>query len=194
MSEVLNVMKREIISAGLGVTVCLFVLWPMFLSFRSPVSQPLRIKKGRYLAGCIPMKDGKLFLINTRRNNKFVFPKGGIEKGENGYYAAGKEAIEEAGVIGKIDKEPLFTENGVVWYALEVTKVLADWKEKHERVRILVDPQDALINSQVRAITKNVIKSLLKVEAASKHPRIRNKKIVVSDGKDSEKELLPQIN
>ncbi|KAH9387097.1 uncharacterized protein NEMAJ01_1993 [Nematocida major] len=187
----LGSMKRAIVSVVLGFVVCMFVLWPIFLSFRNGANKSLRIKKGRPLAGCIPVKDGKLFMINGRAKKKFIFPKGGIEKGEVGYYTAGKEAIEEAGLIGRIDKKPAFVQDGVTWYVLEVQKVLSDWKEKHERIRVMIDPQSALVNSEVRAITKNVIKAFLNAESTRKTPRVKIASLAASDEASAQHEALP---
>lgn len=195
-------MKREIISAVVGILVFLFVLWPIFLKSSSTKNTIKRVgekeagnhrmvekagrmhKKGkkktkRNLVGCIPIKDGKIFMVNGRHNAKFIFPKGGQDFREEGFYSAGKEALEEMGVIGSIDKIPIFRLNDIDWYVLEVSRVLPDWKERHERIRILFDPENALLNAEVRAITKNVIKELIKKEESKERPRIRNSRLVI---------------
>ncbi|EIJ89794.1 hypothetical protein NEPAR06_1179 [Nematocida parisii] len=214
-------MRKEVISIILGGAVCLFVLWPIFLSRRtyktgskekkeshhpeterriasrwggkSKGKTPLiKIRNGRPFVGCIPIKDGKIFMINGRENKKFIFPKGGIDKNEEGYYTAGKEAIEEVGVIGNIDKTPFAIVNGIYWYVLEVTKVLPSWKERHERVRIIMDPHNALFHSEVRAVTKNVIKELLAQEDRLKMPRIKNTRLVHPDSPQTPEQTVQE--
>lgn len=195
-------MKREVISGFVGVIVCLFVLWPLFLR-KGGVSDRLKksVEEGssknhelvnstyhrkkskkkmkRNMVGCIPIMKGKIFMINGRHTEKFIFPKGGQEKGEEGFYSAGKEALEKMGVIGLIDRIPIFRLGDIDWYVLKVSKVLPDWKERHERIRVLLDVENALLNAEVRATTKNVIKELIKKEEKKKNPRIRNSKLVI---------------
>ncbi|KAI5191927.1 hypothetical protein NEMIN01_1745 [Nematocida minor] len=198
-------MKKEIISVVTGCIVCLFVLWPIFLrrkhseapaddtnsinsSMRSYRRMP-KSKQNRNMVGCIPIMNGKVFIVNGRHSDKFIFPKGGQEKNEKGYYSAGKEALEEVGVIGNIDKEPIFRMDNVDWYILEVTKVLPEWKERHERIRVLIDAENALLNAEVRAVTKNLIKAVIKKESVKKEPRVKNSKLVfdkMSKNTDSE--------
>jgi len=157
----------------IGVGVCAFVLWPMFIAGPSTKMRLKRAKDKRAFAGCIPLKDGKVFLINGRKKHKFLLPKGGIEEGEMGYYAAGKEALEEAGVIGKIDMEPITREGGVDWYIMDVEKVLSTWKEQHERIRQEMALEDALLHSEVRAVVKVVLKSAARAEKGKPDPRIK---------------------
>lgn len=45
-------------------------------------------------------------LVRTRKGGRWVFPKGHIEKGEEPWIAAQREALEEAGVRGSIESEP----------------------------------------------------------------------------------------
>ncbi|KAI5137335.1 diphosphoinositol-polyphosphate diphosphatase [Nematocida ausubeli] len=194
-------MKRGIITIVLVVGVCLFVLWPVVVSMCSGSSsnssklkesgktgkKMLRVRHGRPFVGCIPIKDGKIFLINGRTNKKLIFPKGGIERGEEGYYSAGKEALEEAGLIGNIDKAPFAMIHGIYWYVLEVTKVLPEWNEKHERLRIEMDPENVLYHSEVRAVTKNVVKELILQENRTKNPRIKNSSFVSNAGEEKSK-------
>jgi 8-oxo-dGTP pyrophosphatase MutT (NUDIX family) len=47
-------------------------------------------------------KEPRVLLVTSKRNpNRWIFPKGHIEKGEGAEAAALREAREEAGVVGK---------------------------------------------------------------------------------------------
>jgi 8-oxo-dGTP pyrophosphatase MutT (NUDIX family) len=47
-------------------------------------------------------REPRVLLVTSRRNpNRWIFPKGHIEKGESAEAAALREAREEAGVVGK---------------------------------------------------------------------------------------------
>ncbi len=45
-------------------------------------------------------------LVRTKGGRHWTFPKGHIEKGETPWAAAQREALEEAGVRGSIEREP----------------------------------------------------------------------------------------
>ncbi|KAH7548489.1 hypothetical protein JRO89_XS14G0142200 [Xanthoceras sorbifolium] len=119
----------------------------------------------RLVAGCIPyrleknvenetcsMEDKVLVLmISTPNRDDLVFPKGGWEDDETVHEAAYREALEEAGVKGLLDENPIGVwefrsksrqsscsqEGGCRGYmfALEVTEELESWPEqdKYER-------------------------------------------------------------
>ncbi|KAI5187031.1 diphosphoinositol-polyphosphate diphosphatase [Nematocida homosporus] len=180
-------MKRQVITVLIGIAVCAFVLWPILLrgpQKRYSAKKTKKAKKNnpaRKIVGCIPILDGQVFLVNGRRKHKLTLPKGGVDNNEPPYYAAGKEALEEAGLIGEIDTTPSFTEAGIDWYMMKVTRVLDDWKERHERVRKQMTLEDALLHSEVRAITKVVLKQAVLVEKEREHPRLRNKDLVVKN-------------
>jgi 8-oxo-dGTP pyrophosphatase MutT (NUDIX family) len=46
-------------------------------------------------------------LVRTTKGGRWVFPKGHIEKGEEPWRTAQREALEEAGVRGPVESEPL---------------------------------------------------------------------------------------
>lgn len=49
----------------------------------------------------------EVLLVTSLETNRWIIPKGNIRKGERAYRCAQREALEEAGVEGKIRKRPL---------------------------------------------------------------------------------------
>jgi len=101
-------------------------------------------------AGALPyaVVEGRLafLLITTRRTGRWIFPKGGIEPGTTPWESAALEAVEEAGVVGEIDRVPVGSYRAstggnaatlidVDLYPLRVTQQLDDWREKGQRLR-----------------------------------------------------------
>ena len=98
----------------------------------------------------------QLLVIRTRKNNKWIFPKGIIEPGLSPRESAAKEALEEAGVKGELLKEKFGTYKVKKWggkckikvYAINVNVVLDEWEESfRERKWIEIHHVDQYINS-----------------------------------------------
>lgn len=119
----------------------------------------------RLVAGCIPYRrkenlescsgdlinSFEVLMISSPSRDDLVFPKGGWENDETVFQAACREALEEAGIRGKINEEELgqwvfrskssensCSEKGACrghMFALEVTEVLDCWPEQasHDR-------------------------------------------------------------
>ena len=99
----------------------------------------------------LPVRPGDtgldVLLITSRETRRWVIPKGWPMKGRKDHQAAAREALEEAGVTGKIRKQPIgaFTYQKrltdrvepcrVMVYVLEVEKQLPSWREKDQRKR-----------------------------------------------------------
>lgn len=49
----------------------------------------------------------EFLLVRTKGGGKWTFPKGHIEPGEQPWQAAAREALEEAGAVGKVEEIPL---------------------------------------------------------------------------------------
>lgn len=92
--------------------------------------------------------DWRILMITSRDTGRWVLPKGWPMKGKNLHQAAEQEALEEAGVLGHISKEPIGVyhylkriEGGadipceVILYPMKVTKLLRRWPERDERKR-----------------------------------------------------------
>ncbi|XP_077227327.1 nudix hydrolase 13, mitochondrial-like [Tasmannia lanceolata] len=119
----------------------------------------------RLVSGCIPYRLKKnvddhtggledrleVLMISSPNRHDLVFPKGGWEDDETVFAAACREALEEAGVRGNLDENPLgewkfrsksrqnsSSLEGGCWgymFALEVVEELESWPEQanHER-------------------------------------------------------------
>lgn len=99
--------------------------------------------------GTIPYRivdDRVVFLmITSRRSANWVFPKGSLIKGLSPKQTAVQEALEEAGVKGEIEDDPIGsylhpsnkTEElqEIQLFPMLVTKQLDDWQEKEQRFR-----------------------------------------------------------
>jgi len=101
-------------------------------------------------AGALPYSivDGQMafLLITSRRTGRWIFPKGAIEPNMTAWESAAIEAVEEAGVTGEIDTQPIGsyrTSAGVDGvslvdvdiYPLRVDLQLEVWKEMDQRLR-----------------------------------------------------------
>ncbi|KAJ6845342.1 nudix hydrolase 12, mitochondrial-like isoform X2 [Iris pallida] len=146
------------------------------------MSSALRARTGRHrqryddhlrlVAGCIPYKMKQcvendtedfvhrleILMISSPNRNDLVFPKGGWEDDETVEEAACREALEEAGVRGIIEKglgewrfrsksrqNSCSTEGTCKGYmfALKVTEELDNWPEKNSHERRWVSVKDA---------------------------------------------------
>jgi len=104
-------------------------------------------------AGAIPLRNGRLCLVTSRRNPKrWVIPKGLIDPGYTPGAAALQEAWEEAGLVGTLDPEPVgayvYDKYGgtchVTVFVMHVTKVAQEWPERESRQRVWVTPAGAI--------------------------------------------------
>src|SRR3954452_6250549 len=96
---------------------------------------PLRFRDGRF----------EVCLITTRRTGRLSIPKGWPMKGKKDWQAAAIEAREEAGLVGKVCKEPLGSFHywkmrpfsirniEVFVYRMDVAETRQHWPEMHER-------------------------------------------------------------
>lgn len=93
----------------------------------------------------------EILLITSRETRRWVIPKGWGKKDEAGSYAAAREALEETGVAGVVQADPVgeyrydkLMKNGqsqrvrVAVYALEVVHEHEDWPEKALRERLWI--------------------------------------------------------
>ena len=104
-------------------------------------------------------------LITSLKRKRWIFPKGIIEHSDTQEEAALKEALEEAGLRGRIFGEPLGSYEDSKWGALlDVTVLLMqvdhcedDWQEAGMRQRRWVHPSVAL-----QIVSRPALKRMLK--------------------------------
>ncbi|GLK84432.1 NUDIX hydrolase [Ancylobacter defluvii] len=89
----------------------------------------------------------EILLLTSRETHRAVIPKGWPIKNHKDWKSAQVEARQEAGVIGEIGRKPFgeyrywkrldqhFALIKVEVFPLAVTRQLADWPERHERVQ-----------------------------------------------------------
>jgi len=121
-----------------------------------------KAKKGERVrqVAAVPFRLGadgglEILLVTSRETRRFIVPKGWPMKGKSGRKAAAIEAEQEAGVVGKVLKEPAgsysywkrlamrFVRVDVTVYLLAVKEELPAWREKGSRQRAWLTPQDA---------------------------------------------------
>ena len=98
----------------------------------------------------------EILLITSRETRRWIIPKGWPMKNRKPHEAAAREAFEEAGVIGRIVKQPIgafrymkLLKNGaslrcrVDVFPMEVTRQRSRWPEQHERTVQWFTPEDA---------------------------------------------------
>ena len=110
--------------------------------------------------GALPFawRDGELrvLLITTRETGRWLIPKGWPEKDMAPHELAAHEALEEAGITGRISKQPIGSFDylkrfegkaakrcRIVVFGLEVSSELEHWPEKAERQREWLRPAEA---------------------------------------------------
>lgn len=114
----------------------------------------------RVQVGALPLRqaaDGsiEILLVTSRETQRWVVPKGWPVKSMKDHDAAAREAYEEAGVVGKVEKKSSgsytywkrlpdhFTLCDVKLYKLMVERQLATWPEQGQRRQQWFKPADA---------------------------------------------------
>lgn len=97
----------------------------------------------------------EVLLITSRETRRWVIPKGWPMKGLKDHKAAAREAEEEAGLLGRIGKDPIgsytywkrrsdhFELCDVAVYLFIVEGQLKKWREQNERQLQWFSPEDA---------------------------------------------------
>jgi 8-oxo-dGTP pyrophosphatase MutT (NUDIX family) len=93
----------------------------------------------------------KIILITSRKSRQWIVPKGDLFPHKSKSDAALREAFEEAGVLGQIDKsielKLSITSGGeqiqLILYPMKVKTKLDNWPEKKQRKRIVVSSKNA---------------------------------------------------
>jgi phosphohistidine phosphatase len=108
--------------------------------YRQSAVIPYRVRQGQ----------PEILLITSQHRRRWVIPKGIIEPDLSPAASAAKEALEEAGVEGRVGTEPLGRYQYDKWggtctvevFLLEVDRVHGEWAEAH-RQRLWLSPTEA---------------------------------------------------
>lgn len=95
-----------------------------------------------------PTGSVSVLLVTSRKRRRWILPKGKIGRGLDAAKSAEREALEKAGVTGRIAPDAIgrYRQPGrsilgfvatvrIDAFALEVEAELADWPERHQRER-----------------------------------------------------------
>ncbi len=105
-------------------------------------------------SGVIPYRrverQWRVLLVSSRSGRRWVAPKGAIERGMTPWDSAAKEALEEAGVRGRVAPQALGDYqyrklrklHVVRMFPLLVTEILEEWDEDF-RQRLWLPPEEA---------------------------------------------------
>jgi len=145
------------------------------------------VKAGFEQAGAIPWRwndrGPEILLITSSSGDRWIVPKGWIERGASPAQCAVEEAFEEAGVRGVLSsKEPLGVfgfkrgrrERPIVIFLLEVLHVHDRWPDKELRRRAWLSPEKAagkVRDSGLRELISTVGERLVRASRSTKRRR-----------------------
>jgi 8-oxo-dGTP pyrophosphatase MutT (NUDIX family) len=118
-----------------------------------------RERQGRQCAALPFVWEGgevRVLLVTSRETRRWVLPKGWMEKRLSPHALAAKEAFEEAGVVGEVERRPIgrydylkrgpqdrLTHCSVRVFPLRVERLLDKWPERRQRQRRWFSPAEA---------------------------------------------------
>jgi 8-oxo-dGTP pyrophosphatase MutT (NUDIX family) len=102
-------------------------------------------------SGVLPIFENGVVLVTSRTKKRWTIPKGFIETGMTPCESAANEAFEEAGAIGSVSDLEIGSYEYSKWgkicrvgvFEMQVTDLLGEWLESHQRERIIVPPAEA---------------------------------------------------
>ena len=103
-------------------------------------------------AAALPLRNGRVCLVNSSNGKRWIIPKGVIEPGQTAGETALQEAWEEAGLVGVLTGEPIGSYLYEKWcgtchvtvFAMQVNEVAQDWPEREIRQRVWLSANGAL--------------------------------------------------
>ena len=117
-----------------------------------------------------PTGSVSVLLVTSRTRRRWILPKGKIGRGLDAAQSAGREALEEAGVTGRIVPDAIgrYRQPGrsvlgfvadvrIEAFALEVEAELVDWPERHQRERswfTLASARRVVRDAQLRQVLR----------------------------------------
>jgi len=129
----------------------------------------------------------EIMLVTSRDTRRWVIPKGWPMKGRKPFAAAATEALEEAGVVGKVEKKKLGSyhyrkrlKNGAALlcrvdvFPLQVARQRKTWREKKQRVsqwRPYAEAADQVVEEELSEMILSFGEGQSKLAAAAKSAR-----------------------
>ena len=120
-----------------------------------------KARRGRQCAALpFARQDGELrvMLVTSRETRRWVLPKGWMEKRLAPHAQAAREAFEEAGIVGEVERRPIgryeylkrgprdrVTPCSVRVFPLRVERLLDEWPERRQRQRRWFSPAEAAL-------------------------------------------------
>jgi phosphohistidine phosphatase len=94
----------------------------------------------------------RIVLITSWSGKHWIIPKGIVEEGMHPADSAAKEALEEAGVLGQVESQPLGSYQYQKWggtctvkvFRFKIEEILDAWAESSVRQRRFVSPEEAV--------------------------------------------------
>jgi 8-oxo-dGTP pyrophosphatase MutT (NUDIX family) len=115
-------------------------------------------------------------LVTSRETGRWIIPKGWPKKRKAPYASAAREALEEAGVVGQVGRDPIGSysykkrlKSGAIVacevqvFPLEVKRQQKRWPEKGERKFHWFSPTDAAKAVQ-EPVLRNIIRAFPKTK------------------------------
>lgn len=128
----------------------------------------------------------EIMLVSSRETGRWVLPKGWPMKGIKPHRSAAQEALEEAGILGKVAKTPLgaysYTKRlddgsaqicQVQVFGFEVERERNSWLEKHERTRKWFAPADAAEAVEEPELREAILKFEIYATAEPKNAKLK---------------------
>jgi 8-oxo-dGTP pyrophosphatase MutT (NUDIX family) len=121
-------------------------------------------------AAAIPLRAGRICLVTSSSGKRWVIPKGCVEPGKTAVEIALQEAWEEAGLVGRIDPDPVGTYLYEKWdrlhhvtvFLMKVTRAVDDWPERLRRERCWLTTRQALFRIEeegLRELIRDVVEA-----------------------------------
>ena len=109
----------------------------MFVAYASMTGSPKKpLARVQYAALPFRHRAGagtEVMLVTSRRTKRWIIPKGWPMGRKPPHAAAACEALEEAGVVGRIATTPIVVACEVLVFPLEVERQRKSWPEKGKR-------------------------------------------------------------
>lgn len=149
----------------------------------NPMKKAKRNGKARAQIAAMPVRIGmdglpEILLVTSRTTRRWIVPKGWPMKDRKDHDAAAREALEEAGVVGRVSDKPAgryiywkrmsdhFALCEVKLYLLEVERQLEEWAEQHERHTRWFKLADAADLVDEPGLSKEILKLHARVPAS----------------------------